>query len=133
MGSFGKKSLLTIGTSFIIPRNIYIGKNVFINAQCLLAAEEKITINDNVRIGFRTMIITSNYTLHYDEKKGGRTPYFKPVVIEKNAWIGSNVVILAGVTIGEGSIVGAGAVVTKDIPKFSVAVGVPAKVIKRTK
>jgi galactoside O-acetyltransferase len=130
LGSYGKSSLFITFSKFFIPKNIHIGNNVFINQQCILVAEEKITIGDNVSIGFRTMIITSNNELHVDPRMKKRIHYNKPIVIEKNVWIASGAIILPGVTIGEGSVVGAGAVVTKDVPKFTLVGEVPARVIK---
>ena len=60
-----------------------------------------------------------------------RTIYSSPVIIKKNVWLGEHVSVLMGVTIGEGSIIGANSVVSKDIPAYTIAVGVPAKVIKK--
>ena len=74
-------------------------------------------------------ISTTGHPVHPDLRKNGEQFSF-PVKIEDNVWIGSNVVILPGVTIGENSVIGAGSVVTKDIPKNVVAVGNPCKVLR---
>ncbi len=89
----------------------------------------KVTIGDNVMIGPGTLITSVGHPL---SPKGRREhqAFAKPVNIENDVWIGGNVVILPGINIGRGSVIGAGSVVTKDIPAFSVAVGSPARVIK---
>lgn len=132
-GSFGKNSLLTTPSDFILTKNIFIGNEVFINKHCLLSAYEKIIIKDNVQIGFRSMLLTSNYTLYFDPKRKQREKIFKPIVIEEGVFICSSVVILPGVTVGYGSVVAAGSVVTKDVPPMTLVAGVPAKVIRTIK
>jgi len=129
-GSCGHNSLFITFSKFFIPHNIHIGKNVFINQQCIFVGEEKITIGDNVSIGFRCMFITSNYEPYFNPKKQKRVKYFEPIVIEDDVWIGSGATILPGVTIGRGSVVAAGAVVTRDVPSLSLVGEVPARIIK---
>src|SRR3989344_7115366 len=131
LGAYGKGCYFIFFSKFFIPKNIYLGENVFINQQCLLAADEKITIGDNVSIGFRCMIITSNYELYRNQISNRRVRYFEPVTIEKNVWIGAGAIILPGITVGEGSVVAAGAVVTKDIPPYTLVGEVPARIIKK--
>lgn len=108
-------------------KNITIGKNVFLNTGCSFQDRGGIRIGDGSQIGMNVAIATLNHGLPL---KTRGTTYAQPVVIGENAWIGSNATILPGVTIGDNSVVAAGAVVTKDIPPDSVAAGVPAKVIK---
>ena len=84
-----------------------------------------ITLGDNVRVGANTTIISGD--AHQDDPRAGKD---KPINIEDNVWIGSNVMILKGVTIGRNSVVGAGSIVTKSIPENVVAAGNPCKVIK---
>ncbi len=118
----------------ICPRSgfIKIGAESSINAFCVLLGYGGITIGRRVRIAAHTSIIAFNHNFSETELDIHRQGYnTKGVVIEDNVWIGTGVRILDGVTIGQGSIVGAGSVVTKDIPENSVAVGVPAKVIKK--
>lgn len=130
LGSCGKNPLFITFSKFFVPHNIHIGNNVFINQQCIFVGEEKITIEDNVKIGFRCMFITSNYEPYFCPAIQKRVHYFEPIVIEKNVWIGSGAIILPGVTIGQGSVVAAGAVVTKDVPPLSLVGEVPARIIK---
>lgn len=112
---------------------ISIGEDGRINRNVILGASNKedIKIGSNVMIGPNVVFRTANHK--YDKKdipmrKQGHIA--DKIIVEDDVWIGANAVILQGVTIGKGSIVGAGAVVTKDIPSYSMVGGVPAKVIK---
>lgn len=107
--------------------NIRIGKNVFINSGCCFQDQGSIEIGDNVLIGHQVVIATLNHDLQAD-KRANIVP--APVKIGARVWIGSHATILSGVTIGDNSIVAAGAVVTKDVPANVIVGGVPAKIIK---
>ncbi len=107
--------------------NINIGKNVFINHDCTLMDRGGITIEDDVLIGPKTNLITTGHALDITER---RSTISKPIKIKKNVWIGAAVTITSGVTVGENSVVAAGAVVTKDVPPNVIIAGVPAKIIK---
>ncbi len=107
--------------------NLYIGKNVFINFDCTFLALGGIIIEDNVLIGPKVSMLSEGHPLD-PEQRDSLVP--GKVHIKKNAWIGANATILPGVTIGENSVVAAGAVVSKDVPDNTVVAGVPAKVIK---
>lgn len=109
-------------------KNIHIGKNVFINSGCKFQDYGGIFIDDGVLIGHNVVLTTLNHDMS-PKKRNGMYP--KSIKIGKNVWIGSNSTILPGVSIGDYSVIGAGSVVTKDIPKNVVAVGNPAKVIKK--
>lgn len=111
---------------------IKIGNCCSINDYAVMYGLGGVSIGDDVHISAHTVIIASE---HNYENLG--TPLFskemkgKGITIEKSVWIGANAVILDGVTIGTGSVIGAGAVVTENIPAYSIAVGVPAQVIKK--
>ena len=109
-------------------KNITIGKNVFINACCRFQDQGGIEIGDGALIGHNTTIATLNHDFN-PKTRANITPY--PVKIGKNVWIGSDCTILPNVKIGDGAIIGAGSVVTKNIPANSIAVGNPARVIKQ--
>lgn len=108
-------------------KNLNIGKNVFINAGCHFQDQGGITIGDNCLIGHNVVLATLN---HGFAPKDRQSLYPAPITLGKNVWIGSNVTILPGVTIGENAIIGAGSVVTKDVASDTVVGGVPAKFIK---
>lgn len=109
---------------------IELGKNVFINHGCTFMDRGGINIEDNVLIGPKVNIITEN---HAEELELRQNVYSKPITIKKRAWIGVAATILPGVTVGENSVVGAGAVVTSDVPPNSKVAGVPAKLMRNKK
>lgn len=104
---------------------VKIGDNVFINSNSLLMARGGITIEDDVMIAANVQLLSNNHD-EYDRQ----VLTCKPIHIKKGAWIGAGASILPGVTIGENAIVGAGAIVTKDVGDCEVAVGIPARVVK---
>lgn len=105
-----------------------IGKNVFINHACSFLDIGGITIEDNVLIGPKVNLITEGHPVNPAER---RKLEVKPILIKENVWIGAGATILPGVTIGENSVVAAGAVVSKDVPMNTLVGGIPAKVIKK--
>lgn len=113
-------------SDFKKKKNIKIGKNSIVNPDCILDGRQgTIEIRNNVDIGRGTWIFTLEHDPHsdYHSTKSGN------VLIEDHVWIASRVIILPGVTIGKGSVVACGAVVTKDVPPMSIVGGVPAKVL----
>lgn len=108
-------------------KNITVGKNVFINSGCHFQDQGGITIGNGVLIGHNVVLATLN---HDFSPKKRSTLHPAPIVIGENVWIGSNATVVPGVTIGNGSIIAAGAVVTKNVPENVVVGGVPAKIIK---
>ena len=108
-------------------KNIIFGKNVFLNAGCKFQDQGGITIGDNVLIGHNVVLATLDHNICVSKRA---ELFAAPIVIEDNVWIGANVTIISGVTVGKGSIVAAGAVVTKDVPEYSIVGGIPAKVIR---
>lgn len=105
-----------------------IGKNVFINFDCVFLDLGGITIEDNVLIAPKVNLLSEGHPL-LPEKRNSLVPGH--IHIKKNAWIGANATILAGVTIGENAIVASGAIVSKDVPDNTLVGGVPAKFIKK--
>ncbi|SKC63858.1 DapH/DapD/GlmU-related protein [Ohtaekwangia koreensis] len=108
-------------------KHIKLGKNVFINHACSFLDLGGITIEDDVQIGPRVNLVTENHPIDLATRKHLD---LKPIVVKRNAWIGAGATILPGVTVGENSIVAAGAVVNKDVPDNSLVGGIPAKFIK---
>lgn len=122
------------GTFRLIPpfytdfgQNIKVGKNVFINHACTFMDRGGITIEDDVKIGPKVNLVTTNHPLDPSERKATIS---LPIWVKRNVWIGVGATILPGITIGENSIVGAAAVVTRDVPPNTVVAGIPAKVVK---
>lgn len=112
---------------------ISIGDNSGIGISCEVSGP--VTIGNDVMMGPEVVIYTRNHKTDRTDIPMNQQGFneYQEVVIGNDVWIGRRVIILPGVTIGDGSIIGAGAVVTKDIPPYSVAGGVPAKVIKSRK
>ncbi|MCC8044510.1 MAG: sugar O-acetyltransferase [Clostridiales bacterium] len=109
-------------------KNTHIGKDVFINSGCHFQDQGGIEIGDGVMIGHNVVLATINHDL---DPAQNRKNHYAPIKIGAHVWIGSNATVLSGVSIGEWSVVAAGAVVTKDVPPFTVVGGVPAKMIKK--
>ena len=104
-----------------------IGKNVFINFDCTFLDLGGIIIEDGVLIAPKVSLLTEGHPTSVEDR---HSLIPKPIHIKKNAWIGANATILQGVTIGENSIVAAGAVVSSNVPDNTVVGGIPAKIIK---
>jgi maltose O-acetyltransferase len=130
-----------VGTDVRIATNVYIGvpykfsigNNSFINTGTLILAggAGTITIGNDVLIGPYVILVSASHRYDLlDRPIRQQEHVLKPIIIEDDVWIGAHAVITSGVTVGKGSVIGAGAVVTKDIPAYSVAAGVPARVIK---
>lgn len=108
-------------------KNITFGKRVFINSGCRFQDQGGVTIGDDCLIGHNTVLATLNHDLD-PTRRADMHP--APIVIERNVWIGANVTVLPGVTIGEDAVVAAASVVTKDVPARTVVVGSPARVVR---
>lgn len=104
-----------------------IGKNVFINFDCVFLDLGGIIIEDNVLIAPKVSLLSEGHPTSIGDR---HSLIPKPILIKKNAWIGANATILHGVTIGENSVVAAGSIVSKDVPDNSIVGGIPAKLIK---
>lgn len=123
---------------------IEIGNNVFVGGNTIIDCVESVVIEDHVLISYGCLLADSdNHSLQYqvrkndldDWRKGGRhdwsTTITRPIRIEKGSWIGARAMVLKGVTIGRCAVVGAGSVVTHDVPPYTIAAGNPAKVIRK--
>lgn len=110
--------------------NIHIGENFYANHHLVILDAAEVTFGDNVLIGPNCGFYTAGHPTNVEQRRAG-LEYAKPIHIGKDVWIGGNVAVLPGVTIGDSSIIGAGSVVNKDIPAGVVAVGNPCTVIKK--
>ena len=136
------KTLADIGDNVSINPNIYIfnpenlsiGNNVSIHPMCYIQASGGIKIGNDVSIAHGVTLLSESHrfsNLNIPIKDQGLD--YKETIIQSNVWIGAKASILAGVTVKSGSIIGAGAVVTKEVEEYSIVGGVPAKVIKSRK
>jgi acetyltransferase-like isoleucine patch superfamily enzyme len=124
--------------STIVPLELFtgegatldIGESSFINYGCSIAASKYIKIGPRCHIGTYVIIMDNDFHKIEPEHRTEMPPS-APIILEENVWLGARVTVLRGVTIGAGSVVGVGSVVTKDIPPRSVAVGIPARVIRQ--
>jgi len=124
------KDLKIFGQTHIdMPSLVTLGDNVSLNQNTsILARYEPVVIGNNVVISSGAIITSAGYNY---KGKGPHTNHdSKPVTINNNAWIGANAVILPGITIGEYAVIGAGAVVTKDVSPYTMVAGIPAQPIK---
>lgn len=110
--------------------NIEIGENFYANHNLIILDCNKVTFGDDVFIAPNCSFYTAGHPTDYKVRNKG-LEYAKPIKVGNNVWIGGNVCVLPGVTIGDNVVIGAGSVVNKDIPSNSVAVGNPCKVIKQ--
>lgn len=112
--------------------NIVLNKNAEITTSCFLLAKDKIIIGENSTLAYQVTVLTSAYPNGPYNKLAKIYPRLEaPVVIGENSWIGARALILPGITIGNFCVVAAGAVVTKDVPDYTVVAGVPAKEVKK--
>lgn len=120
---------VTVFTPFHINygKHTKIGKNVFINFDCVFLDLGGITIEDNVLIAPKVSLLSEGHPIVIEDR---HSLIPKPIHIKKNAWIGANATILQGVMIGENAIVASGSVVSKDVPDNTIVGGIPAKILK---
>jgi acetyltransferase-like isoleucine patch superfamily enzyme len=145
-----KANYLTVGGGSIVEGTIFfdrdtagilIGDNTYIGASALISAE-KIEIGNDVLIAWGCTIVDHNsHSVVWSERRDDVRNWYRgvkdwkgikraPVMIGDKAWIGFNAIILPGVTVGEGAVVGAGSVVTKDVPPYTIVAGNPARIIR---
>ena len=121
-----------IGAFVEIQKGVKIGKNCKISSHSFIC--EGVTIEDEVFVGHHVVFINDKYPRATNERGELQTEedwQLQPTVVKRRASIGSGAVILCGVTIGENAVVGAGSVVTKDVPPYTIVVGNPARVLRR--
>lgn len=110
-------------------RHVHFGKNVYANFNLTLVDDTHIYVGDNTMIGPNVTIATAGHPLSPDLREKGYQ-YNKSIRIGKNCWLGARVIIVPGITIGDNVVIGAGSIVTKDVPSNVVAVGNPCKILK---
>lgn len=125
----GSQSTIHIGARFYQPNNISIGTGSIIGDHATLDGRDQLTIGNHVDIASEVMIFNSHHDIHSPNMR----PIEKPVTIRDYVFIGPRAIILPGVTLEKGSVVAAGAVVTKDVQENQIVAGVPAKPIGERK
>lgn len=125
----GKGSTIHMGTRFYDPQHIEVGEDTIIGENAVLDGRDKLIIGDHVVIASDVMLLNSQHEIN-DELF---SPSTSPIIIEDYVFIGPRVIVQPGVRVGKGAILAAGAVVTKDVPPYSIVGGVPAKIIGERK
>ena len=110
--------------------HIRVGRNLFVNYNCTIIDVMPVTIGDNCQIAPNVAIYTAGHPVH-PQTRNTAYEFGAPVTIGDNVWLGGNTVVLPGVTIGSNSVIGAGSVVTRDVPEWSLAAGNPCRVIRK--
>lgn len=138
IGKLGKGSFIQGPITFHYGKHTTIGKNFFGNFNLTVQDDAEVTIGDNCNFGPNVTIVTPVHPMLPDERREmlmangekKRLCYAKPVHIGNDCWFGASVTVCPGVTIGDNCVIGAGSVVTRDIPKNSFAAGVPCRIIR---
>lgn len=110
-------------------KNVYFGDNIYSNFNLVLIDDTNIYVGNNVMIGPNVVLCSGTHPIE-PELRRKQAQYNLSVKVEDNVWIGANCVVMPGVTIGKNSVIGAGSIVTKDIPANVVAIGSPCKVVR---
>ena len=138
LGGLGARSWVEAPFACDYGENIFLGDDVYVGYNCIFQDDHRITVGNGTLIGAGTILSAPEHPLDPDVRMvpnpaGPGLRYVtrsKPVTIGERCWLGVGVRVLPGVTIGEGCVIGAGSVVTRDVPPFSVAAGVPARVLR---
>jgi maltose O-acetyltransferase len=129
LGQIGQNSIIEPPFYCVYGRNIYIGDHVYLNASCTILDCNEVHIGHHVMIGPGVQIYTPAHFLQAKARIEG-WEVAKPILIEDNVWLGGSAILLPGVRIGRNAVVGAGAVVTRDVAANTVVAGNPARVIR---
>lgn len=110
--------------------NITLGHGVFLNFNCVILDVATVTIGDGTQIGPGVQILTADHPRHHEQRRAG-LEFGRPIAIGRNVWIGGGAIILPGIGVGDDAIIGAGSVVTRDVPAGATAAGNPARLLAR--
>jgi maltose O-acetyltransferase len=129
LGQIGQDSIIEPPFYCVYGQNTYLGDHVFLNVSCTILDCNEVRIGNHVMIGPNVQIYTAAHVLEAEARNQG-WEVAKPIVVEDNVWLGGGAILLPGVTVGRNAVVGAGAVVSRDVPADTVVTGNPAKVIR---
>lgn len=130
LGAIGTGSEIRPSLTCDYGANIFLGDRVYINAGCSLLDVAPIVIGDDTQLGPGVQILTANHPLD-SELRRQKWESADPVTLGSNVWLGAGVIVVPGIRVGDNTVVGAGSVVTKDLPANALAVGTPARVIRQ--
>jgi maltose O-acetyltransferase len=129
LGQIGKNTIIEPPFYCVYGHNIYLGDHVYLNVLCTILDCSEVRIGNHVMLGPSVQIYTAAHHLQAELRIQG-LEVAKPVVIEDNVWIGGAAILLPGVRIGRNAVVGAGAVVSRDVPENTIVAGNPARVVR---
>lgn len=129
LGKAGKNCCITQPFHCDYGKHIFVGDNFYTNYNCVILDVATVEIGNNVLFAPNVAVYTAGHPVHPESRNSGYE-YGAPIKIGNNVWVGGNTVILPGVTIGDNCVIGAGSVVTKDIPSNTISAGNPCKVIR---
>jgi maltose O-acetyltransferase len=129
LGRIGQDSIIEPPFYCVYGQHIHLGDHVYLNVLCTILDCNEVHIGHHAMIGPHVQIYTPAHDLRAEARIQG-WEVAKPIVIEDNVWIGGGAILLPGVTIGRNAVVGAGAVVSRDVPANTVVVGNPARVLR---
>ena len=129
LGHIGQNSIIEPPFHCVYGKNIYLGDQVYLNILCTILDCNEVRIGNHVMIGPGVQIYTAAHLLQAEPRNQGWEEAI-PVTIEDNVWLGGSAILLPGVRVGRNAVVGAGAVVTHDVPPDTVVAGNPARVIR---
>ena len=128
-GSFGEGSFVEVPIFFDYGDNIYLGRDVFINANAVILDCARIDLGDRVQVATGVQILAADHPREA-ARRAADEEFARPVTIGEDVWIGAGAILCPGVEVGAGSVIGAGSVVAKSIPAGVMAAGVPCRVIR---
>ncbi|WP_077002900.1 sugar O-acetyltransferase [Variovorax sp. KK3] len=126
LGSVGEGSTIRPPFHCDYGFNIKVGNGVFLNFNCVVLDVVEVSIGDKTQIGPGVQILTADHPRNAAEREAG-LEFGRPIVIGRNVWIGGGAILLPGITVGDDALIGAGSVVTRDVPAGATVVGNPAK------
>ncbi|HEX6714129.1 MAG TPA: sugar O-acetyltransferase [Thermoleophilaceae bacterium] len=130
IGAVGKETYIRPPFFCDYGYNITLGDKVFMNFNCVILDVVPVRIGDRVQMASAVQLLAADHPLDADERASGRE-FGSPITIEDDVWLGGGAIVCPGVTIGRASVIGAGSVVTRDIPPGVVAVGNPCRVLRK--
>ena len=131
LGEVGEDTIVMPRLQCSYGKHLSLGTQVFINSDVLLMDDAPIRIDDHVRIGPRSQLLTALHPIEDHERRRDGWERPEPIEVGTNAWLGAGVIVCPGITIGENAVVGAGSVVTRSVGSHLFVAGNPARLVRR--